>query len=124
LTWPAAGREDFNVSDTPPHLIHDLLGLRTGSLTLAAIDVARWGSRITVDCLYRYPPEEKRFRLVFEGCRGIEWSVARPDIGEGESAQVLTHDLGAAHYQRPARLATVLAEIIITYEALSVEKDW
>ncbi len=107
-----------------PRRIYDLLDLRTGSLTLNAVHVNRWGSEISFDCVYRYPPEEKLFRLVFHNCRGIEWSVVKNDIPEDEPAQVLTHDLGADHYQRPARFATVLAEILITYEKLVLEKDW
>ena len=112
------------MSTTAPRRIYDLLDLRTGSLTLNTVLVQRWGSQIIFECVYRYPPEEKFFRLVFHNCRGIEWSVIRSDIPEGEPAQVLTHDLGADDYQRPARFATVLAEILITYEKLVVEKDW
>lgn len=104
--------------------IYDLLELRTGSLTLDAVQLNRWGSEIIIDCRHRYPPEEKAFRLIFNDCRGIEWSVIKSDIGEGEAAQVLTHDLGAGQHTRPARFATVLAEILITYGDMVIEKDW
>ncbi|MBC7870637.1 MAG: hypothetical protein H7Y09_07335, partial [Chitinophagaceae bacterium] len=39
-------------------------------------------------------------------------------------AQLLTHDLGEGNYQRTARFATVVAEIIISYQETEIEKEW
>ncbi len=105
-------------------LVYSLLDVSPGDLTVTRVALARWGSEVQVDCVYRYPPEEKPFRLVFTGCRGIEWNVIKGEIGEGEVAQVITHDLGEPHHKRPARFATVLAEVIIIYDTMTLEKDW
>ena len=43
---------------------------------------------------------------------------------DDETAQVLTHDIGEGNYQRTARFATVLAEVVISYDSVVVEKDW
>lgn len=105
-------------------LIYNLLGLPIGNLTVTEIHSARWGSEITFSCIYRYPPEEKTFRLIFKDCRGVEWNVVKGDIAEEEQAQMLTHDLGEGNHRRTARIATTLIEIIISYGELTVEKDW
>jgi hypothetical protein len=105
-------------------LIYSLLNLQTGNLAVSEVRLLRWGSEIIVSCIYRYPPEEKIFRLIFKDCRGIEWNVIKGNIAEGEQAQMLTHDLGEGNHQRTARLATVLIELIISYGELVVEKDW
>jgi hypothetical protein len=105
-------------------LIYGLLGLQVGNLTLTDTRLTRWGNEVTLSFIYRYPPEEKTFRLIFKRCRGIEWHVVKEGIAEGEQAQLMTHDLGEQNYQRTARIATVLVEIIISYGELAVEKDW
>ncbi len=112
------------MSTTRFKLVYSLLNVSPGDLTVMQIRLPRWGSIVHIDCIYRYPPEEKPFRLVFTGCRGIEWNVIRTEIGDNEVAQVLTHDLGEAHYQRPARFVTVLAEVVIIYDELMLEKQW
>jgi hypothetical protein len=105
-------------------LIYNLLDLPLGNITVSEVKLARWGSEVSFSCIHRYPPEEKKFRLIFKDCRGIEWTVVKADIAEGEQAQMLSHDLGEGNHQRTARIATVLAEIIISYGELVIEKDW
>jgi hypothetical protein len=105
-------------------LIYSLLNLPTGSLAITDVRLTRWGSDIVISCIYRYPPEEKTFRIVFKDCRGIEWNVIKDRIAEGDEAQMLTHDLGEGKHQHTARIATTLVELIITYGELSIEKDW
>jgi len=86
--------------------------------------MVRWGSEIVVSCIYSYPPEEKPFRLIFKDCRGIEWTVIKGNISDGEQAQLLTHDLGEGNHQRTARIATVLIELIVSYGELVINKNW
>jgi hypothetical protein len=101
--------------------VYDLIGLPTGNLTVTDAQAAHWGSQLTIDCLYSYPPEEKTFRLIFKNCSSVQWFVARSD---GETAQLLTHDLGEGNHQHTARIATVLFEVIIAYGELVIEKGW
>jgi len=105
-------------------LIFNLLNLQVGNLTMTDVRMIRWGNEIVISFIYSYPPEEKTFRLIFKDCRGIEWNIIKDTIAEGEQAQLMTHDLGEAHHQRTARIATVLIELIISYGTLEVEKDW
>ena len=105
-------------------LVFDHLGLTTGSLSITGFNITHWGSEITLDCLYSYPPEEKPFRLIFKHCTGAQWSVANNGAANSETAQMLTHDLGDPNHQRTARIATVLFEVIISYGELIVEKGW
>lgn len=105
-------------------LVYGLLNLQVGNLTVTDVQLARWGSEIAVSFIYRYPPEEKTFRLIFKDCRGIEWNVIKGDITDGEQAQLMTHDLGEGNHQRTARIATTLIELIISYGELVVEKHW
>jgi hypothetical protein len=107
-------------------VIYDLIDLKMGNLAVTDIQHDRWGHTLTVECLYSYPPEEKMFKLAFNNCRSIQWYVLR-DAAEAKgvsSAQLLTHDLGQPNYQRTARIATVLVDLIILYETLEVQKDW
>lgn len=107
-------------------IVYDLLGIRIGNLTVAKISLDEWGSAITIDWIYTYPPEEKTFQLIFSDCRAIQWYILKSsaEMQDLHTAQVITHDLGQPNYQRTARIATVVLEIIISYGALSVKKDW
>ena len=103
--------------------VFQLLDIRTGNIALKDVRVEKWGSEVIVDALYRYPPEEKTFALRFTGVRSIQWITVKLD-SDDETAQVLTHDIGEGNYQRTARFATVLAEVVISYGEVVVEKDW
>jgi hypothetical protein len=107
-------------------IIYDLLDVRIGNLAVSNIRQDKWGSTVTVECIYSYPPEEKTFKLVFKNCRAIQWYILKTtaEMEAHPVAQVITHDLGQANYQRTARIVTVTVEIIISYEELVVEKDW
>lgn len=107
-------------------LIPPRLGLPPGNLAVRAILLEDWGSRVVADCIYRFPPEEKRFRLIFHDCRSIEWIVQKTtaSIVGFEEAQLIMHDLGEDSYRRTARLATTLAEVIIAYDKLKIERQW
>lgn len=107
-------------------LITTRLGLPPGNLAIREIQVESWGSRLIVDCVYRFPPDEKPFRLIFNDCRSIEWIVQKSTAGMVgfAEAQLISHDLGKENYERTARLASTLAEIIIAYAKLKIERQW
>lgn len=107
-------------------LIHQILGLNPGHYTVNSVEIETWGSQITFDCIYRYPPDEKLFRLIFEECRSLEWYIQRDgdEIRKLKNAQLLAHDLGEGNHQRTARIATTLVEVIISYGRLKIERDW
>jgi len=109
-----------------PKLIHQTLGLDPGHLAVDDIAVMAWGSEIIIDCTYEYPPAKKTFRLIFSECRSIEWFVQRDgnSARATEKSQLITHDLGAGNYQSTARIATAIAEVIISYGRLKIERDW
>lgn len=106
---------------TQPKLIYDLIHLPVGSLTLTDTHLSRWGDELTLDLVYRYPPEEKAFRLIFKRCSSVHWTIPQQRTAGTDAAQMLTHDLGEDHHQRTARFATVLCEIIISYGELVIE---
>lgn len=103
--------------------VFQLLEVRTGNLAITSIDTEHWGSEVVVSCLYRYPPEERPFKLRFQKVRNMQWITVKFDQTI-DDAQVLTHDIGEGDYQRTARFATVLVEVVISYESVVVEKDW
>lgn len=103
--------------------IFELLGIRTGNITLKDIRVEKWGSDVVIDAIYSYPPEEKPFTLRFQQVRSIQWITVKLDHDD-DMAQVLTHDIGQEDYQRTARFATVLAEVVISYGKVVIEKSW
>ncbi|MEQ8675835.1 MAG: hypothetical protein RLP44_06355 [Aggregatilineales bacterium] len=103
--------------------VFELLDIRTGNIALNDVRVEKWGSVVVVDAVYRYPPEEKAFTLRFTGVRSIQWITVKLN-SDADTAQVLTHDIGEGNYQRTARFATVLAEVVISYGEVAVEKDW
>lgn len=103
--------------------IFDLIDARTGNIAISGFEMEKWGGEVVVKCLYRYPPEEKPFNLRFKQVRSVQWITVKMDA-EDETAQVLTHDIGEGNYQRTARFATVLAEVVISYDSVVVEKDW
>ncbi len=110
---------------TERRLLYDVVAhLAIGNLALRAIELSDWGSRISCEIVYRYPPQERLFRLGLSGCRGIEWYISKNSatLAAETEAQLLTHDLGADQYQRPARFATTLIEVIVSYERLLVEE--
>jgi len=107
-------------------VIYDLLDVKIGNMAVRRIQPDAWGSMVIVECLYSYPPEEKPFTLIFKNCRAIQWYVLKSadELKHETRAQVMTHDLGQGNYQRTARIATVLMEVIISYGELVVEKAW
>lgn len=106
-----------------PKTVFDLIGERTGNIVITGFDVEKWGGEMVVNCLYRYPPDEKPFKIRFKHVRSIQWITVKMDATE-DTAQVLTHDIGEGQYQRTARFATILAEVVISYDSVEIEKDW
>jgi hypothetical protein len=102
------------------------LGLPPGNLALTAIHLEHWGSHVVVEGIYRFPPDEKPFRVLLHDCRTVEWLVQKPTTAllALHEAQLLSHDLGQEQYGRPARFATPLAEVIIHYARLKLERLW
>jgi len=107
-------------------LIHTSLGLDPGHIVIEDIAVMEWGSEVIFDCTYEYPPEKKSFRLIFGDCRSIEWFVQHNGdrARATEKSQLITHDLGEGNHQRTARIASTIAEVIISYGRLKIERDW
>lgn len=104
-------------------LIHQRMGWQPGNITITAIRVEQWGSRLVVLGIYRHPPIEKHFELTFTDCRGIQWYVQKSlaETRRYSDTPLLTHDLGEEQHQRTARLAMTLAEIILSYGRLTIE---
>lgn len=100
--------------------VYRLLGLQPGALEINHIQQSRWGGAVNVLCTYNYPPEQRPFTLRFTRVRSIQWIVINPDAPDTAETQVLTHDLGLGNYQRTARFASTLAEVIISYEKLEI----
>ncbi len=107
----------------PKTLIHQRLGWQPGNIMVQALRLEQWGSRLVVVALYRHPPLEKRFELIFTDCRGIQWYVQKSltEMRRYSDTPLLTHDLGEENHQRTARLATTLAEVILSYGTLTIE---
>ncbi len=105
--------------------LYDVVDLYPGNLALENIIMEKWGSILHVNIIYRYPPQEKNIDLSFFDVRGIEWNVQRNahEIELGIEAQLLTHDLGQSNYQRTARFASTLVELIFSYRMLKIEVE-
>jgi hypothetical protein len=107
-------------------LLHERLGIQPGNWSVEKITLEQWGSTVILDCIHRYPPDEKPFRLVFEDCRSIQWYVQRrgAEMSIFTNTQMMSHDLGMGNYERTARFATTLVELIIAYDRLKIERQW
>ena len=105
--------------------IYDVIQLHPGNLAISDIIMEKWGSILHVNVTYRYPPREKHFSFSFFDVRGIEWNVQRNthDIEEGVEAQLLSHDLGESRYERTARFASTMVELIFSYRTLKIEME-
>lgn len=106
--------------------IYDVIELYPGNLALNDILMEKWGSILSFNVIYRYPPDEKHILLTFHDVRGIEWNIQRYsyEIEEGAEAQLITHDLGEGHYQRTARFASTMVEVIFSYRTMKIQRDW
>ena len=104
--------------------VYKLLDLQPASLEILQVTPSRWAAEVTLACAYYFPPQRKPFTLRFGRVRNLQWLVINPDATDTDETQVLSHDLGAEGYRRTARFATTLAEIIISYDTLTVEKEW
>jgi hypothetical protein len=105
--------------------LHELLGFSPGNIVVKAIKVSTWGDELAFDCIYHYPPNEQAFTVRFYEVHSIEWYIQRDssEIRKLENAQLLTHDLGAANHQSPARFSTTLAELILSYGRIEISKS-
>ena len=105
--------------------LYDVIDLYPGNLALTEIIMEKWGSILHVNIIYRYPPQEKLISLSFFDVRGIEWNVQRNthDIENDAEAQLMTHDLGESHYERTARFASTMVELIFSYRLMKIEFD-
>jgi hypothetical protein len=105
--------------------LYDVIDLYPGNLALTDIIMEKWGSIIHVNITYRYPPQEKHISISFFDVRGIEWNVQRSthEIEEGVEAQLMTHDLGESQYQRTARFASTMVELIFSYRMMKIELE-
>jgi len=45
------------------------------------------------------------------------------EIEYGAEAQLLTHDLGESHYERTARFASTMVELIFSYRMIKIELE-
>jgi len=104
-------------------LIHESLGYEPGNYSVQAITLSEWGSKVVINCTYRHPPAVLGLHIIFEDCRSIEWFVQKDtvDIAHFQEAPLMTHDLGLGFYERTARFATTLAEVLISYRKLKIE---
>lgn len=105
--------------------LYDVIDLYPGNLALENIIMEKWGSILHVNIMYRYPPQEKTIGLSFFDVRGIEWNVQRNahEIEVDIEAQLLTHDLGESHYERTARFASTMVELIFSYRMMKIEVE-
>ncbi len=105
--------------------LYDVIDLYPGNLALENIIMEKWGSILHVNIMYRYPPQEKNIGISFFDVRGIEWNVQRNahEIEVDIEAQLLTHDLGESHYERTARFASTMVELIFSYRMMKIEMD-
>lgn len=103
--------------------LYDVVELYPGNLSLTDIIMEKWGSILHVNITYRYPPRETLISLSFFDVRGIEWNIQRNshEIEEGAEAQLMTHDLGESRYQRTARFASTMVELIFSYRSMKIE---
>lgn len=103
--------------------LYDVIDLYPGNLTLTDIIMEKWGSILHVNITYRYPPKETHISVSFFDVRGIEWNVQRSthEIEDGIEAQLMTHDLGESRYQRTARFASTMVELIFSYRQMKIE---
>lgn len=103
--------------------LYDVVDLYPGNLTLTDVIMEKWGSILHVNITYRYPPRKKDIHISFFDVRGIEWNVQRNShqIEEGAEAQLMTHDLGESRYQRTARFASTMVELIFSYRSMKIE---
>jgi hypothetical protein len=89
------------------------------------IVVANWGRDVFVECIYDPLGVARPYRLVFNECRQIRWSV----IEDAENASEEPADLigflpGKHHYQQEALITTDQCEVAILYGRLDVQKAW
>jgi len=107
-------------------LIPKVLGLSPGNLVIKNYHTELWGSVVKVDCIYRYPPDEKPFTLVFRNVRTMDVYMQKQAdrLQQIDEAQLMTHDLGEPDFERTCRLASTAVELIISYQTLEIEKDW
>ena len=105
--------------------LYDVIDLYPGNLALENIIMEKWGSILHVNIMYRYPPQEKNIGISFFDVRGIEWNVQRNahEIEVDIEAQLLTHDLGESHYERTARFASTMVELIFSYRMMKIEVE-
>lgn len=103
--------------------LYDVIDLYPGNLALENIIMEKWGSILHVNIMYRYPPQEKNIGISFFDVRGIEWNVQRNahEIEVDIEAQLLTHDLGESHYERTARFASTMVELIFSYRMMKIQ---
>lgn len=105
--------------------IYDVIDLYPGNLALTDIGMEKWGSILHVNITYRYPPKTVYISLSFYDVRGIEWNVQRSshNIEPHAEAQLMTHDLGESRYERTARFASTMVELIFSYRSLKIEVE-
>jgi hypothetical protein len=92
---------------------------------VTGVQVTKWGSEVTVSCLYDPRNLSRPYQLKYIHCHKVRWEVVFPDedIEEGDAA-LIGFTIGEKFYKKSAIIATDVFELTIEYGDFVVLKEW
>ena len=98
------------------------LGLGNATSIVTAIDVSDWGTEVTLSCLYDPRGISKPYKLMFQRCTDIRFSILDSQASKDTTAELIGFSAGEDAKRRPAVITTDIFEASITYDAFHIVK--
>jgi hypothetical protein len=89
---------------------------------ITAIDLSDWGTEVTLSCLYDPRGTSKPYKLIFQRCTEVRFSILDSQASKGSTAELIGFSAGEDAKRRPAIVTTDIFEASITYDALRIVK--
>ena len=96
-----------------------------GEATSLVTDIApsKWGSEVQVSCLHDPLGMRRPYRVLFQSCHRLDWSVHSPEYVRDMEADVVGFEL-RSKARDYALIVTDIFELAIWYGSYEVVKDW
>lgn len=88
------------------------------------LHISKWGSEVTVSCLYDPMGSRKPYQVLFRDCHRLQWEIVAPEYVLDLEADVIGFEVEGNEQRAPSVISTDIFELAIWYGSYEVVKDW
>ena len=100
------------------------LNLGKATSLVTNVLVTKWGTDVTVLCLYNPLVSSQPYELIFRDCHKLRWEVITSEDMQEPTADLIGFSIGAESHQEAAVITTDMFELSILYGSFILQKNW